>query len=148
MPKGFLSGNIILDLGITAWFLAQLIKCVLELLFQRKLTPRTLVSSGGMPSSHSSFVCAMSVGSGRFCGWGSPLFALATGLAAVVMYDACNVRRAAGENTRMLNSLLGQLGELGHLTPEGALKEILGHTPLQVLVGALLGCGVGFFVPA
>jgi len=64
------------------------------------------------------------------------------------MYDACNVRRAAGENTRMLNSLLGQLGELGHLTPEGALKEILGHTPLQVLVGALLGCGVGFFVPA
>ena len=142
MPHGFLTGNLVLDLGILAWFLAQLIKFILGFVIHRKLNPEILLSSGGMPSSHSSFVCAMTTGIGVLYDWKSPLFALAAGLAAIVMYDACNVRRAAGENTKVINDLLAHLDQL---TPERALKEILGHTPLQVAAGALLGVAVGLW---
>lgn len=142
MTDGFLTGNLVLDLGILAWLVAQLIKFFLSLIVQRKLDLGLLLSSGGMPSSHSSFVCAITTSIGVLYDWRSPLFALAVGLSAIVMYDACNVRRAAGENTKVINDLLAHLNQL---TPERALKEILGHTPLQVAVGALLGVAIGLW---
>lgn len=144
MLKSLLTGNLVLDLGIAAWFLAQLIKVLFEVVLQHRLNWRTMVSSGGMPSSHSAFVCALAAGIARLYGLDNPLFALAAGMAAVVMYDACNVRRAAGQHAKVLNELLESLDQM---TPEGALKELLGHTPLQVLMGALLGCAVGILGP-
>ena len=144
MPESFLTGNLVLDLGISAWFFAQLIKVLFEVALQHRLNWRTMVSSGGMPSSHSAFVCAMAAGIAQQYGLDNPLFALAAGMAAVVMYDACNVRREAGEHAKVLNELLDHLNQM---TPEGALKVLLGHTPLQVFMGALLGCAVGLLGP-
>ena len=144
MSESFLTGNLVLDLGIFAWFLAQLIKVLFEVVLHHRLNWRTMVSSGGMPSSHSAFVCALAAGIAQLYGLDNPLFALAAGMAAVVMYDACNVRRAAGQHAKVLNELLESLDQM---TPEGALKELLGHTPLQVLMGALLGCAVGLLGP-
>lgn len=141
--QGFLTGNLVLDLGIFAWFVAQVIKVVLQAIFQRKFEIRTFVSSGGMPSSHSALVCAMAAAIGALYGWRGPLFALAAGIAAVVMYDAFNVRRAAGEQAKVLNYLLTHLDQMSSALAGKALKELLGHTPLQVLMGAVLGSGIG-----
>ena len=143
--KGFLTGNRILDLAILAWFLAQLIKVLLEWYFQRKFSWSTVFGSGGMPSSHSSFVCALAVSSGIVCGTQSPMFAIAAGMAVIVMYDAFNVRRAAGEHAKHLNELMMEYLKEKPTVERNfkLLKESLGHTPLQVLMGALLGISVG-----
>lgn len=142
--QGFLSGNLILDLSISAWFVAQVIKVLLELRFRGKSSWDTMFGSGGMPSSHSAFVCALAVSTGVLYGIQSPLFAITAGLAAIVMYDAFNVRRAAGEHAKHLNQILAKHGKA--VTEERGvkrLKESLGHTPFQVLMGALLGSGIG-----
>ena len=143
--KGFLTGNRILDLAILAWFLAQMMKVLLELFFQKKFNWSTLFGSGGMPSSHSAFVCALAVSSGIICGLQSPVFAIAAGLAVIVMYDAFNVRRAAGEHARHLNELMMEYLKEKPTAERNfkLLRESLGHTPLQVLMGALLGIGIG-----
>ena len=144
--RGFLSGNLSLDLAITAWFLAQLIKVVLCMVEQKMLDLRLIVRSGGMPSSHSAFVCAAATSIERIYGLESAAFALAAVVALVVMYDACNVRRSAGEHAEAINELLRHSsGEPQQ--GQKALKERLGHTPLQVLLGALLGIGVGLVGP-
>ena len=141
--RGFLTGNLMLDLAIVAWFAAQVLKLLLQLAVERRSDLRSILKSGGMPSSHSAFVCALAVSVGILYGWQSPYFALAAGLAAVVMYDACNVRWSTGEQAKALNELLSGMEDL----PEGLrgrrLKEALGHTPFQVLMGALLGIAVG-----
>ena len=100
MLRRILTGNLVLDLGIVAWFLAQLIKVLFEVVLHHRLNWRTMVSSGGMPSSHSAFVCALATGIGRLYGLENPLFALAAGMAAVVMYDAFNVRWSTGEQAK------------------------------------------------
>lgn len=143
--QGFLSGNLSLDLAILGWFLAQVIKVLLELCLRGKSSLETMFGSGGMPSSHSAFVCALAVSIGILYGVRSPMFALAAGFAAVVMYDAFNVRRAAGQHAKHLNELMQALIKKGITLDSGfqLLKESLGHTPFQVLMGALLGCGVG-----
>lgn len=145
--EGFLTGNLALDLGILAWFIAQVLKCLIEIGIHHRLDWRTMFSSGGMPSSHSAFVCALAACIGGVYGWDGPAFALAAGLAAVVMYDACNVRRAAGEQAKVLNDLLEHLDDFTPQRAERALKELLGHTPLQVLMGAILGVTVGLVGP-
>lgn len=89
---GFLTGNLVLDLSILAWFLAQLIKTVANLVVNRNLDLKRMVGSGDMPSSHSSFICAATASIGQIYGWQAPLFSLAAVVALVVMYDACNVR--------------------------------------------------------
>ena len=141
--QGFLTGNLMLDLAITAWFAAQMIKVLTDLAIRSKSSLSALISSGGMPSSHSAFVCALAVSMGIAYGWHSPLFALAAGLAAVVMYDAFNVRWSTGEQAKALNQLLGSLEDLPPDLKGRRLKEALGHTPFQVLMGALLGISVG-----
>ncbi len=139
----FLTGNLILNLAILAWALAQLIKFLITLITQRKLDWRHILSSGGMPSSHSAFVCACAAAMGYMYGWTSPNFTLAAVLAIVVMYDAANVRKAAGEQAKILNYIMDHWTEMRPALFGKELKEFLGHTPFQVLMGCLLGIAVG-----
>lgn len=147
-----LEQNSILTICITAWFIAQVTKTIINFLLMKEFKAERLWGAGGMPSSHSALVCSALVATGREVGTRSPLFALAFVLAAIVMYDAMGVRRAAGEQAKVLNQLLfdwmdhnKQLFPNTNQTKE--LKEMLGHTPIEVLSGALLGVLVGFIVP-
>lgn len=141
---GFLTGNLVFDLAALAWAVAQGMKVLLEVLIKGKTSWDTVFGTGGMPSSHSAFVMALAVSTGVLYGGRSPIFALAAGFALVVMYDAFNVRRAAGEHAKHINQMWEELREeLQSVPAMDILKESLGHTPLQVLIGALLGSGVG-----
>ena len=140
---GMLTGNVIIDCALLAWFLAQLIKVILELVLLGRFDVKRFVSSGGMPSSHSALVVAAATAIGRLYGFDGPAFALAAVLSAVVMYDACNVRRSAGDTARLVNQLLEHVEKLTAEDFADDLKIIMGHTPLQVLMGALLGLAVG-----
>lgn len=146
MRFGMLTTNPILDCGLLAWFLAQLIKVVLDFILLRKLDVRRFVSSGGMPSSHSALVVACAAAIGKLHGVQSPDFAVAAILSAVVMYDACNVRRSAGDTAKLVNQILAHVEKLTAEDFADDLREVMGHTPLQVLMGALLGLGVGLLV--
>ena len=146
MHFGMLTTNPIIDCALLAWFLAQLIKVVLDAVLLRKLDLNRFVSSGGMPSSHSALVVAATAAVGKLHGVQSPDFALAVILSAVVMYDACNVRRSAGDTARLVNQILAHVERLTAEDFADDLREVMGHTPLQVLMGALLGLGVGLLV--
>ena len=146
MRFGMLTTNPIIDCALLAWFLAQLIKVVLEMVLARRLDVRLFVSSGGMPSSHSALAVACTASIGKLYGIHGPDFALAVVLSAVVMYDACNVRRSAGDTARLVNQLLAHVEKLTAEDFADDLREVMGHTPLQVLMGALLGLGVGLLV--
>ena len=146
MHFGMLTTNPIIDCALLAWFLAQLIKVVLDAVLLRKLDLGRFVSSGGMPSSHSALVVAATAAVGKLHGIQSPDFALAVILSAVVMYDACNVRRSAGDTARLVNQILAHVEKLAAEDFADDLREVMGHTPLQVLMGALLGLGVGLLV--
>ncbi len=146
MRFGMLTTNPIIDCALLAWFLAQLIKVILEAVLLRKLDPGRFVSSGGMPSSHSALMVAAAAAIGKLHGVSGPDFALAVILSAVVMYDACNVRRSAGDTARLVNQILAHVEKLTAEDFADDLREVMGHTPLQVLMGALLGLGVGLLV--
>jgi acid phosphatase family membrane protein YuiD len=130
--------NKVLITCITAWFIAQLLKIILTFHKSKKIDLTRFVGSGGMPSSHTSFVMSLATSLGKLYGWGSPLFALSLCLAFIVMYDAAGVRRAAGYQAKVLNMIID---DLAHHKPLGneRLKELLGHTPKEVLAGAVLG---------
>ena len=146
MRFGMLTSNPVIDCGLLAWFLAQLIKVILDAVLLRKIDVRRFVSSGGMPSSHSALVVAAAAAFGKLYGVQAPDFALAAILSAVVMYDACNVRRSAGDTARLVNQILAHVEQLTAEDFADDLREVMGHTPLQVLMGALLGLGVGLMV--
>ncbi len=143
MQNGFITGNLILDLAGCAWFVAQMIKIIVNAVLHKNFDFRLLVSSGGMPSSHSALVCALTAATGRIEGIYSTYFALAAVLALVVMYDACNVRRAAGEQAKILNYIMEKWKDMTPSVVTRELKELLGHTPFQVIMGALLGIFIG-----
>ena len=130
--------NRVLMSCLTAWFIAQLIKIVLTLYKDKKLDLTRLVGSGGMPSSHTSFVMSLATSVGKVNGWDSSLFAISIAFAFIVMYDAAGVRRAAGNQAKILNIIIEDLSQHKPLGEE-KLKELLGHTPKEVLAGALLG---------
>jgi acid phosphatase family membrane protein YuiD len=127
--------------GLACWLIAQATKVLIEYIREQRIDLRLLISSGGMPSAHSAFVCGMALSIAVTEGVGSPLFALAVGLAAVVMYDAVGVRRAAGHQATVINQIVDELFQ-GHPISEEKLEVLLGHTPIQVLFGALLGLAV------
>lgn len=139
----FLTGNLVLNLCIISWFLAQILKVLIFYIRKRRLDFRYLLSSGGMPSSHSSVVCTCAASVGSISGWSSISFAIAAIMAFVVMYDAANVRKAAGEQAKILNYMMEHWKEMRPEFLGKELKELLGHTPLQVFAGALLGVLVG-----
>ncbi len=145
---GFLTGNLTLDLAIFAWFVAQVIKTIINFIVNRNLDLKRLVGSGDMPSSHSAFICAATMSIGQVCGWRDPLFSLSAAIALVVMYDACNVRRAAGEQAKVLNYVIEHWKEMpAELKQKKRLNENLGHTLPQVIMGALLGSIIGLAGP-
>ena len=146
MHFGMLTTNPVVDCGLLAWFLAQLIKVLLEAVLARRLNLRLFVSSGGMPSSHSAMVVACTAAIGKLEGIQGGVFALSVIVASVVMYDACNVRRSAGDTARLVNQILAHVEKLTAEDFADDLREVMGHTPLQVLMGALLGLGVGLLV--
>ena len=146
MYFGMLTTNPVIDCALLAWFLAQLIKVILDAVLLRKVDVRRFVSSGGMPSSHSALAAACVASIGKLYGTQGPAFALAVVMAAVVMYDACNVRRSAGDTARLVNQLLAHVEKLTAEDFADDLREVMGHTPLQVLMGALLGLCVGMLV--
>lgn len=140
----FLTGNLILNLAILAWALAQVFKFLIVLITRHRLDWRHILSSGGMPSSHSAFVCACAAAVGFMYDWSSPIFAVSAVVAIVVMYDASNVRRAAGEQAKILNYMMDHWMEMRPEMFGKELKELLGHTPFQVFMGGLLGIAVGW----
>jgi acid phosphatase family membrane protein YuiD len=124
--------------GLLSWALAQILKVATSFVREHRVNFRWLYSAGGMPSSHSALVSGITVAIALSEGVDSPLFALAVGVAAVVMYDAAGVRRAAGRQATVLNQIVDELFQ-GHPISEERLRELLGHTPLQVAAGGLLG---------
>ena len=124
------------------WFGIQLFKLIYDLVTTKKFNFKRIMGAGGMPSSHSAVVAGIATLIGKYEGVNSPIFALAFIFAFVVMYDACGVRRAAGKQAKLLNKLIETPGLTGVQVSE-KLVEVLGHTPVQVIVGALIGVGVG-----
>ncbi|MBQ8907962.1 MAG: divergent PAP2 family protein [Clostridia bacterium] len=137
----------ILIASLSAWLIAQLLKIIIGVIVDKKLDFVKLWSSGGMPSSHSSTVCALATACAYSHGFASTEFAIATILAVVVMYDAAGVRRAVGEQAKILNNINNSLPDEEPRLMQKNLKELIGHTPLQVVLGALLGVLIGFFYP-
>ena len=124
-----------------SWLIAQTIKALTDLAIHKKINLRRLFGSGGMPSSHTAYVVSLTTVVGKLEGVGSPLFAACLAFAMVVMYDAAGVRRAAGKQAKILNALMST-----HFPGEAfneRLMELIGHKPLEVLVGAVFGIAMG-----
>ncbi len=138
-----LCANTVLIVSFTAWLIAQVLKVLFFMIKNRKFDIERLVGAGGMPSSHSALVVALCVSLAIEEGLGSPLFALAIIFACIVMYDAAGVRRAAGKQAKFLNELIREFLS-GHPFNDTKFKELLGHTPLEVLLGAILGGVVAY----
>lgn len=134
-----------LVIAAAAWLAAQLIKCVICLVMNHSLPVNVVFSSGGMPSSHSATVCALATSIGIGSGTNSAIFALSCVVAFIVMYDAMGVRRETGDQGKVINDMIRVLEDMGKpISVEKKLKELVGHTPLQVVCGAVLGIAVGF----
>jgi uncharacterized protein len=133
-----LFANDVLGACVVAWLVAQFSKPVLHYAHTRRVNLRYLVSAGGMPSSHSAVVVALATRIGFDTGLSSIIFALSAVFAAVVMYDAAGVRRAVSLQARILNRMLEEMIEAQHFN-EARLRELVGHTPFEVFVGALIG---------
>ena len=146
-----LSWNFVLVTALCASVLAQVIKVLLNLFTFHRFIAERMWGAGGMPSSHSATVCAMVVATGRYCGIHSTLFAIALIVSIIVMYDAMGVRRETGEQAKVLNRLLNewmdQESEILPILGDKKLKEMVGHTPIQVVTGAAFGAVIGFAMP-
>lgn len=146
-----LQWNFVLVTALLGSISAQLIKVILNLIIIGRFIPERVWGAGGMPSSHSATVCAMLVATGRHCGLNSSLFAVAVVVSIIVMYDAMGVRRETGEQAKVLNQMLNEWMDEGAQNfpwlADKRLKEMVGHTPIQVLAGAVLGIVIGFIVP-
>ncbi len=136
---GDILDNSVLLVAVIACLIAQASKLVVELIKNRKVDFRVLVTTGGMPSAHSALVTSLATGVGQTTGWASPDFAIATIFAIIVMYDAAGVRQAAGKQARILNQMIDELFHEHQAFNEDRLKELLGHTPFQVIIGSVLG---------
>ena len=139
-----LLNNQILVNSLLAWAAAQIIKTILYAAVHRQVDLHRLFGDGGMPSGHSATVTAMATTAALEYGLDSPIFAITAIFGIVVMHDAMGVRREAGKHAEVLNNLIASLNQ--DVPPEEALKEFLGHTPLQVCFGALRGFGVALLL--
>lgn len=138
--------NKIIWTALLAWLVAQVLKVITDLIKGKHLNVRRFVGAGGMPSSHSSMVTALCTAVALNEGLGSTMFALSAVLAMIVMYDAAGVRRETGIQAKMLNWMAENWHEGDAIRYEKKLKEFVGHTPLEVLAGAILGVLIGFIV--
>lgn len=136
--------NKILMSAVIGWAVAQVLKTIIHILVTKKFDPERLVGTGGMPSSHSATVCGLATAAYIVCGPASAEFAIAAILAIVVMYDALGVRRETGKQAVILNEMMEFFNDMGNskISFEKKLKEFVGHSPLQVFAGALLGISI------
>ena len=130
---------------LVAWAIAQAAKVILTSTRQRRLNLRVLAETGGMPSSHAAIVMGLTTAVGKYAGVTSAAFAIALIFSFVVMYDAAGLRRAAGRQAAILNRLVEDLVHMRGMQ-EQRLRELLGHTPIEVVIGALLGVVVGLIL--
>ncbi|WP_003539998.1 divergent PAP2 family protein [Desulfotomaculum nigrificans] len=131
--------NKILFAPLSAFLTAQVLKGLLASLHSKKWQWSRFHGAGGMPSSHSAMVTALATAAGLSYGWSSSLFTITAIFSVIVMYDAMGVRRAAGNQARILNQILEEMGRQDGQQNVKALKELIGHTPVEVAVGALIG---------
>jgi len=144
-PAPAILSNRVLIAALAAWSLAQIIKLPVEFLRTRTWSWTPLTSAGGMPSSHSALMAGVAHAIGLYVGFDSPVFALAVAIAMIVIYDATGIRRQAGKHAEIINVIVRDLMD-GHPLSEEHLREVLGHTPLQAIMGTLLGIGVAQLV--
>lgn len=137
--------NNIFAVAFWSWFIAQALKVIFTLLFEKKINLYRLVGSGGMPSSHSSTVMGLSTAVGLMNGWDSALYAVSLTFAVIVMYDASGVRQAVGKQAIILNTMLDDMSQHKPIEHE-RLKELVGHTKFEVFVGAILGVVIAHFM--
>lgn len=128
--------NKMITLMVSIWIIIQIFKFIVDFIKNKRVDFKRLIGSGGMPSSHSAVVTCLATTVGMVDGFGSSQFALAVGFALVVMYDAAGVRRAAGRQARILNQLITSNKKINN---NEKLKELLGHTPIEVAAGAIVG---------
>lgn len=144
-------GNYILSVSLLSWLIAQICKTIINFIKVGKFDPERLIGAGGMPSAHSALVCSMFIATAKKMGINSPAFAFAFILAAIVMYDAMGVRRAAGEQAKVLNIMvsdwMNEDDDNSFPSNIKKLKEKVGHTPFEVLSGALLGILIAVIIP-
>ena len=139
---GSILDNIYMWIAAETWLIAQIIKVINDLIVHKKLNMRRLWGSGGMPSSHAATVMSLTTVVGIVNGWDSAIFAVSFVFAIVVMYDAAGVRRAAGKQATVLNQMIEDKG----MHMKERLTELLGHTPFEVFMGALLGIVNAWFL--
>ncbi|MBO4845855.1 MAG: divergent PAP2 family protein [Lachnospiraceae bacterium] len=133
--------------ALLGWTVAQVSKTIIYLIVNKELRLERMCGGGGMPSSHSATVCGLATATGMIYGGGSIEFAITFALAMIVMYDAMNVRMETGRQGKVLNDMLEIFQNMGkNISPEERLKELVGHTPLQVLIGAITGIVVAVLV--
>ena len=149
--RDVLNLNPILTVALLAWFVAQVLKTLINFILLGKLQLERMWGDGGMPSAHSATVCAMVIATARSEGFGSAIFAVAAVVAIITMHDAMGVRRETGEQAKVLNKMIEQWIDVTEknapFLPNMHLKEMVGHTPLQVLAGFVVGCVVGALYP-
>ena len=133
--------NPILLAALTAWFIAQVLKVLIEFILLKRWNWALLFQAGGMPSSHSAMVSAMALSIGLYIGFDLPVFAVASILAMIVIYDATGIRREAGRQAVLINTIIEEIAK-GKLSQHKRLKEVLGHTPGEAILGTLLGLGI------
>jgi acid phosphatase family membrane protein YuiD len=141
MNLGGIFNNVVLLSALIAWLTAQILKIPMEYLRSRRWQWAMVFAAGGMPSSHSALIIGATQAIGLHQGYASPLFALGFVLAMIVTYDAAGVRRQAGKHAERINMLFDELMR-GQMPDEKELREVLGHTPLEVAGGVLWGIGV------
>lgn len=134
-------GNTVFWAAAFAWFTAQVLKTIIHLILTKEFVAERMVGSGGMPSCHSATVCSLATASCLEFGAGSFEFAVTLMLAIIVMYDAMGVRRETGIQAKLLNDIIKTFEDMGRseISAHDKLKEFVGHTPLQVIAGAILG---------
>ena len=149
--RDVLSFNQILTVSILSWFIAQVLKTIINFILLGKFQLERMWGDGGMPSAHSATVCAMAVAAGRTAGMDSAIFAVACVVAIITMHDAMGVRHETGEQAKVLNQMIDQWIDVSEknapFLQNMHLKEMVGHTPLQVVAGFLVGVAVGFLYP-
>ncbi len=134
-------GNKIIQTGAVAWVISQILKTILHLIVNKKIVWERLFGDGGMPSSHSATVTSVAAATGFTAGWGSPVFGVAVFMAIIVMHDARGVRRETGKQAVVINNMIELFEKMGAgtITPEQSLKVFVGHSPMQVMAGGILG---------
>jgi len=137
--------NPVLLAALTAWLIAQVLKVMIEFIKFRKWNWAVVFQAGGMPSSHSAMVSATALSIGLIKGFDTAVFAVAAIFAMIVIYDATGVRRESGRQAVLINSIIEEFSK-GKIPPQEKLKEVLGHTPGEAILGTLLGLSIGFVV--